>query len=204
MATLKVKDVAIELDDRDHALINSHINDLKESVAQLTTQLQTVKDDDGKQVAQLTTQVTTLDTAVKAKDAEIVTLKKQLDDAKITPEKLRDAARAYQTVCDQAKRLLPALVADGKDEIAIRREVVNAKLGDAAKAWDDGQVKVSFETLAAALPAQQQDSAPPTDGGGFRDLAAILQTTPQTGNMSAIDKAINDRDKRMEDAWKPK
>jgi hypothetical protein len=103
MATLKVKDVAIELDDRDHALINSHINDLKESVAQLTTQLQTVKDDDGKQVAQLTTQVTTLDTAVKAKDAEIVTLKKQLDDAKITPEKLRDAARAYQTVCDQAK-----------------------------------------------------------------------------------------------------
>jgi hypothetical protein len=91
-------------------------------------------------------------TDLAAKDAEIATLKTQLADAKITPAKLRDAAKAYAGVVAVAKALAPTLaVTDAMDEPAIRKAVVAAKLGDAAKDWTDAQIETSFATLAAGV-----------------------------------------------------
>jgi hypothetical protein len=100
----------------------------------------------------LETQVATLTTTLTTKDAEIVTLKQQVADAAITPAKLRDAAKAYATTVAKAKALAPSLsITDAMDEPAIKKAVVAAKLGDAAKDWTDAQIDTSFATLAAGV-----------------------------------------------------
>jgi hypothetical protein len=94
-------------------------------------------------VAKLTTDKSTL-------DAKVTTLEQQVKDAKLTPQQLRDAAKAFAQTLDTAKKLAPtATFTDAMDEPAIKRTVVSAKLGDAAKDWNDEQVAVSFDTLAA-------------------------------------------------------
>ncbi len=81
------------------------------------------------------------------KDAKIVTLEKQIEDAKVTPAQLRDAAKSYQLIVDKAKALGVA-VTEAMDEAAIMKAVVTAKVGDAAKDWNDVQVAASFATIA--------------------------------------------------------
>ncbi|MBI1179112.1 MAG: DUF2213 domain-containing protein [Alphaproteobacteria bacterium] len=99
---------------------------------------------DGK-IAELTTQAAT-------KDAEIATLKKQAEDAKLSPQQLRDAAKAYARTVDFGKKLAPkAGITDEMDEAAIKKAVVSARLGDAAKDWTDAQIDTSFATLSAGV-----------------------------------------------------
>lgn len=86
-------------------------------------------------------------TEAATKDAEIETLKAQVADSAITPEKLRDAAKEYAAVVDKAKAL-GVTVADDADIATIQRAVVDAKVGDVAKDWTADQVAVSFATLA--------------------------------------------------------
>lgn len=61
---------------------------------------------------------------------------------------LRDAAKAYAQTVDKAKAL-GVTVSDEMDEPAIRKAVVSAKIGDAAKDWSDEQIAASFATLTA-------------------------------------------------------
>jgi hypothetical protein len=94
-------------------------------------------------VAKLTTDKSTL-------DVKVTTLEQQVKDAKLTSAQLRDAAKAFAATLDTAKKLAPkADIKDEMDEAAIKRAVVSAKLGDAAKDWTDDQFAVSFDTLAA-------------------------------------------------------
>jgi uncharacterized protein len=89
-------------------------------------------------------------TTISTKDAEIATLKQAVIDAKVTPAQLRDAAKAYDQLVADAKKLAPALaITDTMDEAAIKKAVVAAKLGDAAAAFTDAQFDVSFSTLVA-------------------------------------------------------
>lgn len=78
--------------------------------------------------------------------AEVTDLKGQLDKAKITPAALRDAAKSYADVMGKAKAL-GVTVADDADELAIKRAVVDAKLGDDAKDWSDEQIAIGFTAL---------------------------------------------------------
>lgn len=104
-------------------------------------------------------QVATLTTDKAALEAKVTTLEKQIEDAKVTPEKLRDAAAAFARVVDQGKKL-GVEVTDEMDEAAIRKAAVNAKLGDAAKGWTDAQIETSFATLAAQLDDGEQKPQP--------------------------------------------
>lgn len=99
------------------------------------------------------TQVATLATDKATLEAKVTTLEKQVSDAKLTPQALRDAAKAYQSVVDKAKALSVA-VTDEMDEPAIRKAVVAAKLGDAAKDWTDAQIAASFDTLTKDVKAE--------------------------------------------------
>ena len=101
-------------------------------------------------LADAETKVATVTTDASTKDAEIATLKQQLADAKVTPEQMRDAAKAYALVVDQAKKLGVA-VTDAMSEADIRKAAVTTKLGDAAKGWTADQVAASFGTLAASI-----------------------------------------------------
>ena len=93
--------------------------------------------------------VTSLEADVATKDAKIATLEgevKTLTDAKPTPQQLRDAAKQFATVCDKA-RAMGAAVTDAMDEAAIRKAVVDAKLGTTAAAYTADQYAVAFDAL---------------------------------------------------------
>ena len=99
------------------------------------------------------TSVAALTTSVQAKDAEIATLKMAVEDAKVTPQALRDAAAAYAKVLTDAKRIAPDLkLADDADALTVKAAVVSHKLGDAATGWTEAQFDTSFATMAASLP----------------------------------------------------
>ncbi len=125
-------------------------------------------------VTGLETQVATLTTERATKDAQITTLTQQVKDSKPTVQQLRDAAKSYALVLGKAKAL-GVTVTDTMDETAIMAATVNAKMGDAAKGWDAGQIAASFAVLAK--DAKVADAADPlstaiADGGGHvRDAA---------------------------------
>lgn len=115
-------------------------------------------------------QVATLTTDKATLDAKVVTLEQQLKDAKLTPQQLRDAAKAYQTTVDKAKALGVA-VGDDMDEPAIMTAVVSAKVGDAAKDWNDTQIAASFATLTKDAQTPVNDSLRSTITSGVVGLA---------------------------------
>jgi hypothetical protein len=111
-------------------------------------------------------------------EVKVTALEQAVKDAKVTPAQLRDAAKAYDKLVADAKRLAPAFtITDAMDEPAIRKGVVAAKLGDRAKDYDDAAVSIAFDTLAAQL-------GDATTGGG-----TTVITAPLTAD---ADKAVQD------------
>lgn len=136
------------------------------------------------------------DDALKAKDAEIATLKSQLKDAELTPEKLDAMVADRQSVIDKALKILakdkPQI--KGKTIADVRRQVVNSKLGDVAKDWDDNMIAASFNTLTAGIKSDPVDHA----------RSAFGHTQPLVGQDSVDpkNKAYADYDKSLQDAWR--
>ncbi len=99
---------------------------------------QKAKDADAKTVADAAT--------IVAKDAEISDLKAKLKDAEITPAKLADAAKEYADVQAKAKAVGVTVAADA-DTAAIKKAVVDAKMGDAAKDYSADHIAIAFDAL---------------------------------------------------------
>lgn len=134
-------------------------------------------------------QVATLSTEKATLDAKVVTLEKQLADATITPQMLRDAAKAHALVAGQAKSL-GVTITDEMDAAAIEKAVVAAKLGDAAKDWSDVQIAASFATLTKDVK--------PADS----NVVAIF-TPPIVGDAEGeYADALAKRKAKMSDAWR--
>jgi hypothetical protein len=95
-------------------------------------------------------------TKIAERDAEIVTLKQAVEDAKVTPAQLRDQAKAYALVCDKAK-VLGVQFAEDADADAIMKAVVDAKMGDAAKDYDAKQIGAAFAVLTKDAKVDQPD-----------------------------------------------
>lgn len=138
------------------------------------------------QVAKLTTDIST-------RDAEIVTLKKQVEDSAITPAKIDAMVKDRQAVADKAKGVLTTVVVDGKTVAEIKRQVVDAKLGELAKGWTDEQVAISFDTLTAGVKVAASD-------GAARTAAAFSHAPSATVNDR--EAMYQRRDKALTDAWK--
>jgi hypothetical protein len=98
----------------------------------------------------------TANTSIVAKDAEIVTLKDQVEKAKVTPQQMRDAAKAYAVTVGKAKAL-GVTVTDAMDEPAIKRAVVDKAMGDAAKDYTDADVTTAFAVLTKDAKVQDSD-----------------------------------------------
>jgi HK97 family phage prohead protease len=140
------------------------------------------------------------DEAMAAKDAEMATVKKQLSDAeaKTTPEALDALAKDRGDLIAQATKMIgDKLATTGKTSAEIRRQVVDAFMGDLSKEWSDSQVETSFATLAA------KDSKAPEPKGGTRHLADALKTQEPRKDVQAIrDEAHSKYVARTKDAWK--
>lgn len=171
--------IQLELEDAAHLIVQRYLDGLTSKTATLEAAN-----------AALTTQVTTLSATVQAKDAEIVTLKQQVADSALTPAKLDAAVAARAVVVDSARKVMPAVVVDGKTEAEIRRQVVDARLGDASKGWSDDQITASFNTLTSSGPTVQHDS--------FR--TALQSNTNQ--NVSTPDAAYTKMCDDIGNAWR--
>lgn len=141
-------------------------------------------------VSGLETQVATLTTDNAKLTTEKAALDQQLKDSKPTTAQLLDAAKSYGQVVGKAKAL-GVTVTDAMDEAGVMKAVVDAKMGDAAKAWNTDQIAASFAVLTK--DAKVGDAAPAGLGG-----------TPVVLGDAATE-ATASRDKRkaaLSDAWK--
>jgi HK97 family phage prohead protease len=141
--------------------------------------------------AKLTTDAAT---ANQAKDAEIATLKTQLKDAAMSPEKLSQMVRDHAGVVGKAMSVLgDKLVVKDKTTAEIMRQVVDARLGDGSKGWTDDQVRISFDSLTVDVkPAQIADpiAAALDASGGHRPA------------QQTVDAAYTGYDKELSDRWR--
>lgn len=128
--------------------------------------------------------VATLTTDTATKDAEIATLKKAVEDAALTPAKLRDAAKSYAIVCDKAKALNVTFAEDADAE-AIMKAVVDAKMGEQAKGWTADQIAASFAVLTK--DAKAPDPLRETLRDGLQNVGDAAQQAD-----AAYAKANND------------
>lgn len=117
---------------------------------------------------------------VVAKDAEIADLKAKLADATITPAKLADAAKVFADVQAKAKAAGVTVAADA-DTAAIKKAVVDAKMGDAAKDYTADHIAIAFDALTKDVKpaqAQVQSLGSPVianDTATVRDTARMLR-----------------------------
>jgi hypothetical protein len=180
-------------DEQSASIVERTIEKLSAKVADLKDSREKAKT----KSEELGVQLADAQKAVSAKDGEIAVLKKQLEDAKISPAKLDEMVKARQSVIDAATPLLVkgTEVADKSVE-DIRRMAVTASLGeDAAKNMNDAAVEGAF----AALTSGAKRSA-----GGVQPIRDALRAAPRQAVGDAKDTAWEERNKRVADAWRHK
>lgn len=200
MTGMTLNGISIEVADAATAqAIQTYVKDLMD---QLTTANAKVTD--------LTKQVTDAATAASTKDAEIVTLKTQLADSAITPEKMATLVKDKQILDAAAKQLIPDTDVSKMTGPQIKKAIVNAKLGDMAKDWTDDQIDVSYKSLSAGI--QVGDQAPVSDerpSSIFGSLFDSVYTKRQGQQPFGVNdeekqilKDIEDQEKFLNDSWK--
>jgi hypothetical protein len=172
--------ITLELEENEASVVESIASKLQAATAQvgqLESDLETATAPTDVEGTQMTPQQMA---------AEITRLKAELAKATASDEspEARDAAIAVATkVIGDAKRLVPAIVTDGKPLAAIRREVVvgayekqkamlDALLGGKSPAdAEQGTIDTAFKVLAASAPAST-DVNDGTDDAVARALAS--------------------------------
>lgn len=184
VSSVVIDGVSVEVTNAALPIIQRYQKDVDEKLnaaAVEQTKLQTANDE--------------LKAQVETKDAEVTTLKQQLEESKISDSKLDDLVRDRQQVIAVAKTVL------GKDSLEgttseLRKQVVFAKLGDRAKEWNDEQIMASFNTL----DVQTQPTSQTTPGGNVVTFD-LQPSAPGTAN-DAKAKAVKGYNDYLTDAWK--
>jgi hypothetical protein len=186
--TVEMTDTAIQVVQRALDAASNNLKNLQQKKETDDKAAKDALDAANGQVAKLTTDLATA-------NAKVTTLETQLKDAEMTPAKLDAMVKDRAIVIDKAKAMLPTVVVDGKTLDEVMKQVVDAKLGDAAKDWKPEQVKVSFDTLTAGVKIT------PVNDGVQRTAHAF---TAQGGHQvnDAREKSYDAYDKRVTEAWK--
>ena len=201
MKTITVDGISVQIEDdttasvieRSIAAATKTIDALKASVADLTTQV--AKATDGAVEAAKVAVAT-----ITTKDAEIITLKKQVEDAKVTPALLDALVTDRNVTIFKARAILgDKLVVDGKTVDEVRKQVVDAKLGDAAKGWGDKEITASFNSFTADVKLDGMNK-----GEGANGVNDAIQhfMQPALNASDARSKAYGDYDKTLTESWR--
>jgi hypothetical protein len=168
LKTVMVDGIECQMTDTAAALVQRTISALQDAFEEEKKNGKK-KDEDCKDAA---VKITEMATQLGTKDAEIVTLKKQLADAKLTPQQLDALVKDRHAAVEKARRVLgDKLMVDGKTIEDMRKQVVDAKLGAAAQGWSDEQIRASFDTLTATAPT----------AGGVADAVRVFAGRPGNG-----------------------
>lgn len=192
-----VDGITVEMEDTAIQVVDKALNGLRSTIETMKATSAAVVADHSKVLADKDEQIKKLTADLTAATTKVTTLEGQLKDSTMTPEKLEAMVRDRATMVGKAKVLHPSVVMDGKTDAEIRRQVVDAKLGDAAKGWPDEQIKVSFDTLAAMI--KDSDVAAITSGSNIGDVARSFSAP--AGAMT-VDQAFDKRMDRLQNAWK--
>jgi hypothetical protein len=191
--TITVDGIQVTLEDKDAQIIERAISKFVADLTAAQTALATTQTDSANTVTASQTALATIKTESANKDAEIVTLKKQLGDAKITPDDLDRMVTDRVATIERAKAIVgDALEVKGKTIADMRKQVVLSKLGDAAKDWNDDMITASFNTLSVVPDANGT--------GGLNHVIGVLQNNDTGGNTVA--KAYNDYNNDISNRWK--
>lgn len=176
-------------DDQSGAIIERHIASLSQKLSDAAADLENFKKKKKDDEEQLEDAKKT----ISAKDGEIAVLKKQVEDAKITPEKLDALVKDRLAVVDKARPMLDKSYSfDGKTVEQVRKDAVTAKLGDAVvKHMNDAAIEGAFAALT-----------PETKGNGASQIGDALRNRPHTVVADDRTTAYDEMVKRQESAWK--
>lgn len=184
--TITVGGIPVELEDQAAHIVEKQLKELDTALATARTELATIQTKATNDAAQLATTITQAQT----KDAEIATLKQQLTDAKITPQKLQQMVQQRSAIVSRAASIIgDSVPLNDKTDEEIRRQVVNAKLGDVAKDWTDDMVTASFNTLTVQ----------PTNNTMHQVVDVLRTGTPIQDARVA---AYNEYEKALSERWK--
>jgi hypothetical protein len=196
-AKIQVGDQLVDVVDVSAQHILRTISGLEGELTTLRSKMEKDKEDAKKARDEaIAAAKTTNDAVIATKDAEITTLKDQLEKAKIRPETLDAMVVERVNAVTSAKALLGDKAPDfsGKSVGDIRRIAVDSLLGEKAKGWSDDAVKASFDTLASQVK---------TTNDGVND--PIRQTFRSgTSNVNDSGKAYDSYVSNLSDAWKGK
>jgi len=149
--TITVDSLPVTLEERDAQIVERTLAKLATEIANAQTALAAAQTTAQNDTATAQTALANVKSEVSTKDAEITTLKSQLADAKITPAKLDKMVADRANTVARAKAIIgDAIVIEGKTDADMRRQVVLAKLGEAAKDWTEDMITASFNTLSVA------------------------------------------------------
>lgn len=206
--SITIDGVGLLLDTLSASVVNAHLARMQKNMESLQAKV-----DENEKAAKtskdaLDAAIATHATAIATKDAEIATAKAQFADAAMTPAKLDAMIADRLKVAGVAKAVLgDKLVIDGKSVLEIKKQVVDAKLGEQAKSWNEVQVDASFAALTADVKPDQQAATfdtsgnRPNNGGPSLSDVARAFASP-SGSQDVVDQAYAKRDEYLRDAWK--
>lgn len=209
-ATVMCDGVALSnIDAVSASVINAHLARVDKTVESLRAKIGEQETAAKKSETDAATVATQHVTVLSTKDAEIATLKKQLEDLAMSPAKLDKLVIDRVTVITAAKKIIgDKVVTDGKTDADIRRQVVDAKMGETAKGWSDDAVTASFNTIAASVKDSKGPAPLNNDGGRsrpgvtFEDVRQSFRFDTDQSQLTEGDKAYGEMTKSLGDAWK--
>jgi hypothetical protein len=194
MKTMIVDGITCEMTDTAIQVVTRALDTAKQSNEKLVADHKVTVSTLDAQLKEARDSVAKLSTDLATATAKTATLESQLKDSELTPAKLDAMVKDRSIVADKAKALVAQVVVDGKSVGEIMRQVVDAKLGDAAKGWNDDQVKVSFDTLTAGVQVQAHD--------GTSTVRAAFSHAPVSDAQSKREQNWDSYDKKISEAWK--
>ena len=142
LVTFAVDGLDVQATEQGAQVIKKYLKGQDAAVATLQAEVQNLKDE--------------LEEETKTKDAEIETLKKAVEDSKISPQKLNDMVAERESIMQVAKNVLQdSADIQGKTNDEIKKLIVDAKMGETSKDWDDNQVAAAYQTLKGLQGDQQ-------------------------------------------------
>jgi hypothetical protein len=193
--TITVDSLPVTLEDRDAQIVERALAKFATDLAAAQTALATAQTTAQNDVATARTETVNAKALADNKEAEIVTLKKQLTDSAMSPAKLDKMVADRVATVQRAKAIIgDSLVIEGKTDADMRRQVVAAKLGEAAKDWTDDMITASFNTLSVATM---------DNGGGTNGLPHVVQVIANNDpGGDPRTKAYTDYNNDISNRWK--
>lgn len=199
LKTMVVDGISVQLTDTAMQVVQKAMNDAAAKAAAYVADIDGLK----KQLADAQTALAGAQAEVTkvtdSKNAEIDVLKKQVADSAVTPAKLDQLVKDRNEVISKAKVVLgDALVVDGKSVGEIRKQVVDAKMGETAKTYSEDAVKAAFDALTSGIVAGATHTQD-TLANGLRHVAQ-----QPVGDAAKVNEAYKAHHEDLKNAWKGK